>query len=297
MRFPPPRPSPSLFTAILAGGLALLLASPEALADFFGGDLPLLSTLVTQGAQEVSTASQALLALRDGVTSTQRLVGFATQAQNLFTHFSSARVGDFGADAFGLAHGTLPVSDSSRLRSGVAAWAPATGELRSVTRECASDVTSGASACRQVHDALSPTEAQSALRHTFGPALHPDTLAGDYEVARALSAADTHQQQEGSRAAVSAASRRAACASGGDASVCGLAQTARQESQLDSLNEQLAEGNRLQAVGLALQNAERKRALGEAEERRTVVAAGWKTLRPSAVVVSADGVSLLGSER
>lgn len=292
MRHVPPRLTPSLFTAILSGGLALLLASPEALADFFGGDLSLLSTLVSQGAQELSTAAQALTAVRDGATSAQRLVGFATQAQNMFTHFSSARVGDFGADGFGLGHGTPPVSDASRLRSGVAAWAPATGELHSVTRECA-----GAAACRQVHDALTPSDAQTALQHTFGPAQNADTLAGDYEVARALSAADTHQQQEGSRAAVSAASRLTACATGGDAVVCSLAQTARQESQLDSVNEQLAEGNRLLAVHLALQNAERKRALGEAQERRTAVEEGFKALRPPAVVVSADGVSLLGSNR
>jgi|GEM_PF-4376049 len=297
MRLTSPRPSPSVYAATLACGLLVLLATPEASADLFGADLSLLGTLVSQGAQELSTAAQALGALRDGVTSAQRLVGVATQAQALFSHFASSRVRDFGADSFGLGHGTTPVSDGSRLQSGVAPWAPATGELRSVSRQCVSDVTSGTSACRQVHDALNPTDAQAALQRTFGPALHPDTRAGDYEVARALSAADVHQQQEGSRAAVSAASRSAACASAGDAAVCGLAQTARQESQLDALNEQLAEGNRLQAVHLALQNAERKRALGEAEERRTVVADGWKALRTPTIVVSADGVSLLGDDR
>ena len=76
--------------------------------------------------------------------------------------------------------------------------------------------------------------------------------------------------------------------------MCGLAQTARQESQLDTVNEQLAEGNRLLATHLALQTAERKRALGEAEERRAFIAEGWKALRPPGVSVSGDGVSLLG---
>ncbi len=297
MRRVPPRPSASLFTAIVAGGLALLPVTHEASADLFGADVSLLGTLVSQGAQELSTAAQALGTLREGATSAQRMVGFATQAQTLFSRFATSRVADFGADSFGLAHGTLPVSDGSRLRSGVAPWAAATGELRGVSRQCASDVTSGASACRQVHDPLTPTDAQGALRRTFGPALQPDTQAGDYEVARALSAADAHQQQEGSRAAVSAASRSAACASGEDAAVCGLAQTARQESQLDAVNEQLAEANRLQAVRLALQNAERKRALGEAQERRTVVTEGWKALRTPTLTVSADGVSLLGGSR
>ncbi|MGO8970435.1 MAG: hypothetical protein ACLQDQ_12775 [Myxococcaceae bacterium] len=288
------RPSAS-FSAAVAGGLLVLVAAPDAAADLFGGDLPLLGTLVSQGVQQLSTASQALHALNEDVTSAQRMVGFATQAHNLFSHFASTRVADFGADTFGLAQGTPPVSDAARLTSGVATWAPATGELQAVAPQCANDASSGSSACRQMHDAVTPADAKTALSSTFGPALHSDTRASDYEVARALSAADTHQQQESSRAAVSAASRDAACASGGDASVCGLAQTARQESQLDTVNQQLAEANRLQATHLALQNAERKRALGEALERRAAVTEGLKALRTARLVVSGDGVSFLGA--
>ncbi len=289
MRVFPRRPSASLSAAVV-GGLLVLMAAPDAAADLFGGDLPLLGTLVSQGAQQLSTASQALRALNEDVTSTQRMVGFATQAQSLFSRFASTRVADYGADNFGLARGTPPVSDASRLASGVAAWAPATGELQAVAPQC-----DGASACRQMHNAVSPADARTAVSGTFGPALRPDTQAGDYEVVRALAASDTHQQQESSRAAVSAASREAACASGGDASVCGLAQTARQESQLDTVNQQLAEANRLQATRLALQNAERKRALGEALERREAVAAGLKALRTPRLVVSGDGVNFLGA--
>jgi hypothetical protein len=287
------RRSPHSFSiALLAGAVLVLLAAPEASADLFGGDIPLLSTLVSQGAQQLSTASQVLRGVNNEVASAQQLVGFANQARTVFTQFAHSRVGDFGADALGLAAGTRPAADKTRLASGVAAWAPATGELKPSTTQCVT--TSGSSACRQMHDAITPTEAQGALRSTFGPALHPDTRAGDYEVSRALSLADTHQQQESSRAAVSAASRSAACTSGSDAAVCGLAQTARQESQLDTMNEQLAEGNRLQATRLALQNAERKRTLDEAQERRQAVTEGAKALKPPGVSVSADGVSLLG---
>jgi hypothetical protein len=286
-------PSPSLSAALLAGGLLVLVAAPEASADLFGGDIPLLSTLVTQGTQELSTTSQVLHGINDSVASAQKLVGFANQAQAAFGSFAHTRVADFGADVLGLAHGTPPVSDRSRLASGVAVWAPATGELTTVASQCAASA--GSSACRQMHTAISPGDAETALSSTFGPALHPDTQAGDYEASRLLSAADTHQQQESSRAAVSAASRSAACASGGDSTVCGLAQTARQESQLDTINTQLAEGNRLQATRLALQNAERKRALGEAMERHAVVGEGLKALRTPVVSVQGDGASLLGS--
>ncbi len=288
------RPSPSLSAAVLAGILLVLVSAPEASADLFGGDIPLLGTLVTQGAQQLSTAAQALRGINNEVSSAQKLVSVANEARTAFNGFAKTRVADFGADGLGLATGTVPVSDRSRLASGVPPWAPATGELKTVANQCVGSPGSGSSACRQMHDAITPSEAQTALSGTFGPALYPDTRAGDYEASRALAAADTHQQQESSRAAVSAASRSAACAGGGDSAVCGLAQTARQESQLDTVNEQLAEGNRLQATRLALQTAERKRALGESQERRAVVSEGLRALRAPGVSVSGDGVSLLG---
>jgi hypothetical protein len=289
---PSTKPRHSLSAALLAGAVLVLVAAPEASADLFGGDLPLLSTLVSQGVQQMSTATQVLRGVNDEVASAQKLVGFASQARTLFGQFAHARVGDFGADGLGLATGTLATSDKTRLLSGVTPWARATGELKPSGTQCVS--ASGSTACRSMHEAITPQDAQAALSSTFGPARHPETQAGDYEVSRALSLADTHQQQESSRAAVSAASRTAACATGSDSAVCGLAQTARQESQLDTLNEQLAEGNRLQATQLALQNAQRKRALDEAQERSQAIAAGANALQPPGVSVSGDGVSLIG---
>ena len=43
----------SVTAAILASGLLVLLAAGDAWADLFGGDIPLLGTLVTQGTQEL----------------------------------------------------------------------------------------------------------------------------------------------------------------------------------------------------------------------------------------------------
>ena len=294
MRYLSQRPSRSLQAALFAGSVLVLVAAPEASADLFGGDIPLLSALVSQGAQQLSTATQVLRGVNTEVTAAQKLVGFATEARTIFTQFAHARVGDFGADGLGLASGTPPVSDKSRLVSGVAAWAPVTGELKPVAVQCLS--ASGSSACRQMHEAITPRDAQTALSQTFGPARRADTRAGDYEASRALSLADTHQQQESSRAALSAASRSTACASGSDSAVCALAQTARQESQLDTINEQLAEGNRLRATHLALQNAERKQSLDEAEARQKVVSEGATALQLPGVSVSADGVSVVGGD-
>jgi hypothetical protein len=285
---------PSLAAALLAAGLLVLVAAPEANADFFGGDIPLLGTLVSQGAQQLSTASQLLRTANEEVSAAKRLVGYAEEARSVFSHFQHYSVADFGEEAFGLSGGTLPVSDARRLASGLPDWAPATGELQTLLRRCVASESSGSPACRQVRAGISQADAQQALARTFGLALRPETRAADYEAARGLSAADTHQQQERARALASAASRSTACGSAGDSAVCGLAQTARQESQLDTANEQLAESNRLQAVRLALENAERKRALGEAQERREALLEGLKALEAPALDVQGDGVSLAG---
>jgi hypothetical protein len=147
-----------------------------------------------------------------------------------------------------------------------------------------------------MHDAITQADARDALNRTFGAAHHPETQAADYEVARGLSAADAHAQQETARAVTSAASRKKACGAASDTAVCGLAQRARQESQLDTINAQLSEGNRLSATALALRNAERKRALLEAAQRRQVVGEGLKTLQSPALDVQAEGVRLVRGE-
>jgi hypothetical protein len=145
-----------------------------------------------------------------------------------------------------------------------------------------------------MHAAITQEDARRALANTFGTARTPDTAAADYEAARGLSAADTHVQQEAARAAVSAAQRRSACGPDLDAQACALAQTARTESQLDTVNAQLAESNRLAATTLALKNAERKRALAEAAERRATVAKGLDALERPGVQARGDGVTLGG---
>jgi hypothetical protein len=288
------RPSPSLSAAVLASAVLVLLAAPEAWADLFGGDIPLLGTLVTQGTQELANAAQLIRTANEQLSAAKRVVGYAEEAKAALAHFQHYSVADFGDDVLGLSNGAVPVSDASRLVSGITSWAPATGELRSLLRRCLASEGSGSTACRQMHEAISQEDARKALSQTFGPALHPETKAADYEVARGLSVADTHTQQEAARATLSAASRKTACGPGGDASTCALAQTARQESQLDTVNAQLAEGNRLAATALALQNAERKRALAEAEQRQAALASGLRALEVPGVRVQGEGVTLGG---
>jgi hypothetical protein len=256
--------------------------------------VPLLGTLVSQGAQQLSNAAQLIRAANEQVAAAKKVVGYAEEAKAILGHFQHYSVADFGDDVLGLSNGAVPVSDARRLVSGVTSWAPATGELRALLRRCLASEGTGSQACRQMHESITQDDARRALSQTFGTPLHPETQAADYEVARGLSATDTHLQQESTRAALSAANRKTACGSGGDAATCGLAQTTRQESQLDTVNAQLAEGNRLRAMALALQNAERKRALAEAGERRAALAAGLRALELPGVRVQGDGLAVVG---
>jgi hypothetical protein len=288
------RARPSVTTAILASGLVVFLAAGDAWADLFGGDIPLLGTLVTQGTQELQYAAQLIRTASAQLDAARKLAGAVEDGQAAVAHFQQYSVADFGDDVLGLTGDAVPIQDGRRLVSGVASWGPATGELRSLVRRCLGSDSSGSPACRQMHAAITQEDARRALTQTFGPPRTPDTQAADYEAARALSAADTHLEQEAARAAVSAAQRKSACGPDLDAHACALAQTARTESQLDTVNAQLAEGNRLAATTLALQNAERKRVLAEAGDRRAQVRKSLDTLSSPAVRVQGEGVTLGG---
>lgn len=145
-----------------------------------------------------------------------------------------------------------------------------------------------------MHAAITQEDARRALANTFGTARTPETQAADYEAARGLSAAATHLQQEAARAALSAEQRKRACGPDLDAKACALAQSARTESQLDTVNAQLAEGNRLAATALALKNAERKRALAEARERRAAVGKALDAVHGPGLQARGEGVTLGG---
>jgi hypothetical protein len=285
---------PSVTAAVVASGLIVLLAAGDAWADLFGGDIPLLGTLVTQGTQELQAAAQLIRTANEQLAAAKKVAGYAEDAKAALAHFQHYSVADFGDDVLGLTGDAVPVTDARRLASGVSSWAPSTGELRTMLRRCLASEGSGGPACRQMHAAITQEDARRALAHTFGSARTPETAAADYEAARALSAADTHLEQEARRAAMSAAQRKSTCGPDLDAQACALAQTARQESQLDTVNAQLAEGNRLAATTLALKNAVRKRALAEAAERREQVTKTLDLLGNPAVQVQGEGVTLGG---
>jgi hypothetical protein len=287
---PVPHASRSALWALV---LVLLLAAPAAWADLFGGDIPLLGTLVTQGSQQLSTITQLLRTANAQLTAAKQVVGYADEAKAAFQRFQTYSLSDFGDDVRGLSGGAVPVSEAERLVSGIPSWAPATGELRTLVRRCLGSEGTGSSACTQMREAVTQADAREALGQTFGRALHPETAAADVEAARGLAAADAHAQEEAARALASGRARRRACGQSSEAGACGLAQAARAESQLDTVNAQLSEATRLSATALALRNAERKRALLEAAERRQALGAALAAPPTPGLDVQGAGVLLV----
>jgi hypothetical protein len=283
------RRRPTLGAVVLVG----VLAAPAAWADLFGGDIPLLGTLVTQGSQQLSTVTQLLRTANAQLTAAKTVVGYADEAKAAFQRFQTYSLSDFGDDVAALSGGAVPVSEAERLVSGVSSWAPATGELRTVVRRCLTSEGTGSSACAQMREAVTQADARAALGRTFGSALHPETAAADVEAARGLAAADAHAQEEAARTLASSVARRKACGPASESGACGLAQAARAESQLDTVNAQLAEATRLHATALALRNAERKRALQEAAERRQALGAALSAPAFPSLDVQGAGVLLV----
>lgn len=283
------RSRPALWAVVLL----VLLAAPAAWADLFGGDIPLLGTLVTQGSQQLSTVTQLLRTANAQLTAAKTVVGYADEAKAAFRRFQTYSLSDFGDDVASLSGGAVPVSEAERLVSGVRSWAPATGELRAVVRRCLASEGTGSSACTQMREAVTQADARAALGQTFGRALHPETQAADVEAARGFAAADGHAQEEAARSVASAAARRRACGRAGEAGACGLAQATRAESQLDTVNAQLSEATRLHATALALRNAERKRELLESAERRQALGVALAAPPSPALDVQGAGVLLV----
>src|SRR5215831_8477899 len=90
--------------------LLVVLIAPAAWADLFGGDIPLLGTLVTQGSQQLATVTQLLRTANAQLTAAKQVLGYADEAKAAFQRFQSYSLSDFGDDVAALSGGAVPVS-------------------------------------------------------------------------------------------------------------------------------------------------------------------------------------------
>ncbi|RKG67819.1 hypothetical protein, partial [Corallococcus terminator] len=84
----------------LAVPLILLTATypMPARADFFGGDLPLLTTLVAQSFEQVATLTETLSTLRESYDEAKRLASYAAEARDEFREVQSVGAKVFSGD-------------------------------------------------------------------------------------------------------------------------------------------------------------------------------------------------------
>src|SRR5713226_9437572 len=79
-------------TTWAAGVVSILLVlgvAPAALADLFGGDLPLLGGILTQATQAATTLGSALGTLRRTYQDAKRVAGYAQDAANAYNSFKA----------------------------------------------------------------------------------------------------------------------------------------------------------------------------------------------------------------
>ena len=294
-----PRQNKSAVLGPIAGCALFLGAGVQtAYADFWGGDIPLLTSLVATTAEQLQKASDTLDTLRKTYDSAKRVAGYAEegyQAYQHFTHYSAQR---FGEDALGALDTAFPdISYFRREASRTGAWAQSTGELQSLITFCFSGLTKGTKGtCIELQKALTLRQAREAIQGTFGIAPPVagsiETRAIDHEASVAM-ASSASQFERNKLARSEADGLLEQCRDGeGNLAACQAAAGTAQIRQLRAsadIADQLAEANRLQAVELSQQNARLKRELNEAAERRQLVLEGTEALGEKPVKMRTDG--------
>src|SRR5216683_4930984 len=74
--------------SFVAGILVFCLGVETAYADLFGGDLPLLSAIVTNTAQQLTKLGDTLSTLRKAYEDAKRVASYADDANRAYQHFS-----------------------------------------------------------------------------------------------------------------------------------------------------------------------------------------------------------------
>jgi hypothetical protein len=285
------------FTKALVVPMALLAAivPRPARADFFGGDLPLLTTLIAQSFEQVATLTETLATLRQSYDEAKRLASYAAEARDEFREVQALGAQVFSGDVAAALDSTFP--DLAYLRGEAArggeGWFHSNGELASTVRMC---LASGQ--CAQVQAVQSFSRARAAIDNTYGAASLSDVRSrvADEQAAVALTAA---QAQLGRNEVTRLAARNlmAKCTGGKDLSACQAAAAAAEIAQLEqtaALSDQVAQSNTLQAMELAARTAEEKQRLQAAHQREAVLKHAVDLVSGGAPTITTQGFNLAG---
>ncbi|MDP1918914.1 MAG: hypothetical protein Q8L14_21875 [Myxococcales bacterium] len=271
--------------------LALLLLQPGvAHASLFGEENGPLTALVAQGVLQLNQAAQTFEQLKQSYEEARKYAGMAQDAIEGFQEFGQLADSVFRNPENALRSAMPDAASLARDLQTPQAWGRGTGELQRLVRVCLG----GGGECASFREAVTARQARDSISQTFGtsPVQRDDLETIDIEAGRAISgsmsvAAKSTLAGEQARALM----EKCMGGTGNDAvAACQAAANVGQlmaVEQTASLNEQMAEGNRLKALELADKNADKKRALQQQLERQRILEAGVPEMAPPQMRVTA----------
>jgi uncharacterized phage infection (PIP) family protein YhgE len=276
---------------------AALVLPGVAHADMFGGDLPLLTGILTQATSTVSQLSSMLQAAKASYDQMKQMAGYAADAADAYRQFTQLNSALFKGDLAGTLEQAFPEAaalrdEASRDASG--GWLQGNGQLRRMVNLCVSTGN-----CAQAQDALSFDQTRRALSTAFGLAPTSELAAADNEAAVAISASSA-QEGRGAVDRAYASDLMKECQSHGGKTNLASCQAAAAAAQIAAVQQNadvadaVAQGNRLQALQLELKGEERKRELLEAQQRRDVLVEGAQEAASAPPRVETEGFDALG---
>lgn len=270
--------------------LAMLLLHPGvAQASLFGEENGPLTALVAQGVLQLNQAAETFNQLKQSYEEARKYAGMAQDAIEGFQQF-----GQFADSVYrnpeNALRAAMPDAEAlTRDLQSPESWGRGTGELQRLVRVCL-----GGGDCASFREAVTAKQARDSISKTFGtsPVQRDDIETIDVEAGRAISssmsvAAKSTLAGEQARALM----EKCMGGTGNDAvAACQAAANVGQlmaVEQTASLNEQMAEGNRLKALELADKNGDKKRALQQQLERQRMLEAGVPEMAPPQMRVTA----------
>ncbi len=285
--------------SFVAGILVFCLGVETAYADLFGGDLPLLSAIVTNTAQQLTKLGDTLSTLRKGYEDAKRVASYADDANRAYQHFSHYSGQMFRDDVTRSFESAYPDIAYFRREASSGPQLDGSGGLGRLLSYCISG--RNGNQCVALQQALSLQQARDNITTVFGPA-HPvagyaEMKSVDDEAGLAI-AASSSQTGRDQIARAKAESLQQQCTEDTDDSNLAACQAAGSLAQIETLKQsteltdEVAESNRLQALRLAQENAKRKREIGESIERRQIILEGAQNMKLRPPQLKAEGLDV-----
>src|SRR5712692_1783025 len=238
--------------SFVAGFLVFCLGVQAAWADFFGGDLPLLTAIVTNTSAQLTKLGETLSTLRKSYEDAKRVASYADDAFQAYQHFSHYSAQMFRDDVTRSFESAYPDVAYFRREAAHGAQMEGSGEFGRLLTYCV--FRRSGDRCVELQESLSLQQARNTISSTFGapPAVdgYRQMKSVDDEAGLAI-AASSSQTGRDQIARAQAESLREQCLGAADDDSLAACQAAANLAQIQALKQtteltdQVAESNRL----------------------------------------------------